>query len=319
MDAQLSKIENYGEEKHRSETSNTKIWGQKWENGNKCSGYEVAWDFVALQEEKEFAINGELKVSVREETSVVSSTSVMSVQNRRQKPIHLVSHQNKEVKACRRRTSGAAVHLGSSLDSLVKTSWNVLAPNHFVTNGIVPNVVSRNRVVHSANAVGLRISGHRAAGRLKIFTEEPQSLGTNSTSTRHKSYAASCMPSMRPRRRVEIGQEILKLKETDQATFFSLANEWCLPAQSWIKPEESEPVIDSGASIQVEQERPELCRMWKTAKVSRNSITVVTANGEVHNKEEATENDKELYLFVTVRIQFEMGRNFIVYDENPIW
>ena len=67
---------------------------------NKCSGYEVAWDFVALKEDKEFAINGELKVSVREETSVVSSTTVMSVQYRHQKPIHPVTHQNKEVEAC---------------------------------------------------------------------------------------------------------------------------------------------------------------------------------------------------------------------------
>ena len=40
--------------------------------------------------------------------------------------------------------------------------------------------------------VGLRISGHRAAGILNDFTEGHKSLGTNSTSTIHKSCAASC-------------------------------------------------------------------------------------------------------------------------------
>ena len=39
------------------------------------------------------------KGSVREETSVVSGTTVMSVQNRHPKPLHLLSHQNKEVEA----------------------------------------------------------------------------------------------------------------------------------------------------------------------------------------------------------------------------
>ena len=58
-------------------------------------------------------------------------------------------------------------------------------------------------------------------------------------------------------------KNILKLKETDKATFFSLTNEWCLPAPSVIKLEEREFVADSGASINayVEQEGPELCRI----------------------------------------------------------
>ena len=40
--------------------------------------------------------------------------------------------------------------------------------------------------------VGLRISGHRAAGIFIDFTEEPNSLRINSTSAIHKSCAASC-------------------------------------------------------------------------------------------------------------------------------
>ena len=58
-------------------------------------------------------------------------------------------------------------------------------------------------------------------------------------------------------------KNILKLKETDKATFFSPTSEWCLPAPSVIKLEEREFVADSGASINayVEQEGPELCRV----------------------------------------------------------
>ena len=44
----------------------------------------------------------------------------------------------------------------------------------------------------SCTTVGLRISGHRAARIFIDFTEEHKSLGTNSTSTFHRNYAASC-------------------------------------------------------------------------------------------------------------------------------
>ena len=36
--------------------------------------------------------------------------------------------------------------------------------------------------------------------------------------------------------------------------------------------------------------------------MSKNPTTVMTANGEVHTREEATENFKELDLFVTVML-----------------
>ena len=76
---------------------------------------------MVLKEDKEFAISGKQKGSVREETSVVSGTTGMSVQNRHQKPLHPLSHQHKEVEVRRgRRTSGTGVHLGSSIDSREK-------------------------------------------------------------------------------------------------------------------------------------------------------------------------------------------------------
>ena len=58
------------------------------------------------------------KSSVREETTAVSGTTVISVQNRHQKPLHPLTHQHQEVEVRRgKRTSEVGVHLGSSLDS----------------------------------------------------------------------------------------------------------------------------------------------------------------------------------------------------------
>ena len=73
---------------------------------------------VVLKEDKEFAISGKHKGSVREETSAVSGTTVMSVHNRHQKPLHPLSHQHQEVEVRRENgASEAGVCLGSSLDS----------------------------------------------------------------------------------------------------------------------------------------------------------------------------------------------------------
>ena len=78
---------------------------------------------VVLKEDKENAINGEQKDSVREETNSVSGTTVVSVQNRHRKPLHPRSHQHQEVEVHRgKRTSEAGVHLGSSLVSRAETT-----------------------------------------------------------------------------------------------------------------------------------------------------------------------------------------------------
>ena len=81
---------------------------------------------VVLKEDKEKAINGEQKDSVREETSVVSGTMKISVQ----KPtptLHPPSHQHKEVEVRRgKRTSEVRVHPGSSLDSHAKITWTCI-------------------------------------------------------------------------------------------------------------------------------------------------------------------------------------------------
>ena len=52
--------------------------------------------------------------------------------------------------------------------------------------------ISHFSSINNFETIGLRISGRRAAGIFTEFTEEHKSLGINSMSTTHKSYAASC-------------------------------------------------------------------------------------------------------------------------------
>ena len=137
----------------------------------------VTGDYVVLKGDKEFAINGKQKGSVREETSVVSSTTVMSVQSRHPKPLHPLIHHHKEVEVHRgKRTSVAGVYLGSSLDSGAKTFWRVFAPNHLLMIGILQNVnsISLNRVVNSVISARLhtgRLRDNRAKSRRKVMTK----------------------------------------------------------------------------------------------------------------------------------------------------
>ena len=78
---------------------------------------------MVLKGEREFAIHGKQKGSVRDETNAVSGTTVMNVQNRRRKPLHPLSHQHQEEEV--RREKGApevGVRLGSPNDNRAKTS-----------------------------------------------------------------------------------------------------------------------------------------------------------------------------------------------------
>ena len=97
--------------------------------------------------------------------------------------------------------------------------------------------------------------------------------------------------AMCSRRPVENGQKYPKATEV-----------WCLPAPSVIKPEERELVVDSGASMHVLSRKDLNSVELGTARVSKSPTTVVTANGEVHTKGEATVYVTELDLFVTVKL-----------------
>ena len=100
-------------------------------------------------------------------------------------------------------------------------------------------------ILQGCTTIGLRISGHRAAGIFIDFTEEHKSLGTYSTSAsqRHANIRESRGPSlgviqiknplridlrkrlrrqerMRPRRRVENGQKYPKAQRKGHNYFF---------------------------------------------------------------------------------------------------
>ena len=61
-------------------------------------------------------------------------------------------------------------------------------------------------------------------------------------------------------------------------------------------------VVDSGASMKMVSKRDVHSAELEPVRTSRNPTMVMTANGEVQTREEATENVKELDLFVTVML-----------------
>ena len=85
-----------------------------------------------------------------------------------------------------------------------------------------------------------------------------------------------------------LAKHILKLKEKDKTTFFSLSENRCLPAPSTLTLEEREFVVDSGASMHMISKKDLYSAELETVTTSRCATTVLTANGEVQTHEEAT-------------------------------
>ena len=75
-----------------------------------------------------------------------------------------------------------------------------------------------------------------------------------------------------------------------------------MPAASTIKSEEREFVVDSGAIMHMVSKKDLNSAELETMRISKNPTTVMTANGEVLTREEATVYVKELDLFVTVTL-----------------
>ena len=67
-----------------------------------------------------------------------------------------------------------------------------------------------------------------------------------------------------------------------------------------MKPEKREFVVDSGASMHMLSRKDMNSADLETVKVSKSPTTVVTANGAVPTKDEATVYVKEMDVFVTV-------------------
>ena len=79
-----------------------------------------------------------------------------------------------------------------------------------------------------------------------------------------------------------------KLKEKDQVKFYSPAEEWVLPDASTKEPEEREFMVDSRARMHTVSKRDLNSAELETMRTSSSPTTVMTANGEVQTREEAT-------------------------------
>ena len=100
----------------------------------------------------------------------------------------------------------------------------------------------------------------------------------------------------------ELAKKIFQPKETEKATFYSPSEEWIMPAASTINPEERKFAVVSGASMHMVSKKDLNSVELETMRISTNPTMVMTASGEVLAKEEATENARELDLFVTVML-----------------
>ena len=100
----------------------------------------------------------------------------------------------------------------------------------------------------------------------------------------------------------ELARKSYKVKKEDKTTFHPPFEEWILPAASTVNPVGREFVVDSGASMLMVGKKDLNKADLETVRMSKNPIMVVTANGEVQTKEEATVYVRELDLFVTVML-----------------
>ena len=97
-------------------------------------------------------------------------------------------------------------------------------------------------------------------------------------------------------------KNICKLKEKDKPAFYSPAEELVLPAASTKELEEREFVVDSGASMHTVSKKDLKSAELETMRTSRSPTTLMTANGEVQTREEATVYVKPMDLFVKVTL-----------------
>ena len=97
-------------------------------------------------------------------------------------------------------------------------------------------------------------------------------------------------------------KNIYKLKQKDKAAFYFPAEEWVLQAASTKELEERQFVVDPGAKMHMVSKKDLNAAELETMRTSRSPTTVMTANGEVQTREEATVYVKELDLCVTVML-----------------
>ena len=105
---------------------------------------------------------------------------------------------------------------------------------------------------------------------------------------------------MCPKQGLESCQKHIQAQRKDRAAFYFHAEEWVLPAASTKEPEEREFVVDSGANMHMVSKKDLNSAVLETMRTSRSPTTVMTANGEVQTREEATVYVKQLDVFAKV-------------------
>ena len=81
-----------------------------------------------------------------------------------------------------------------------------------------------------------------------------------------------------------LAANILKIKEKHKTAFFSLSENWCLPAPSTMKPEEREFVVDSGASMHMISKKDLNSAEIETVTTSRSPTTEKTAGHSLRQR-----------------------------------
>ena len=98
-----------------------------------------------------------------------------------------------------------------------------------------------------------------------------------------------------------LAKSVLKLKEKNKATFFSLSEIGaCL--HQFLNLRNENFVVDSGASMHMISKKDLNDAEMDTLTKSCSPTTVITSNGEVQTHEEATVHVKELDIFLTVKV-----------------
>ena len=104
---------------------------------------------------------------------------------------------------------------------------------------------------------------------------------------------------MCPKQGLQSCQKHFQAQRNYKVAFYFPAEEWVLPAASTKERVEREFVADSGASMHMVSRKDFNSAELETMRTSRSPTTVMTANGEVQTREEATDV-KKLALFVKV-------------------
>ena len=149
----------------------------------------------------------------------------------------------------------------------------------------------------------MRVSGKRKDHRWRKKVKVPHQGSPNVMKFEDRSHEESERQQRCARSKAwNLAQNIFKLKEEDKATFHSPAEEWVLPAASTRELEEREFVVDSEASVHMVSKKDLNSAELETMRTSRSPTTVMTANGEVQTREEATVDVKQLGIFVKVML-----------------